>query len=142
MAMCTSGNLSICATAGTCRSISTAVGGGSGSLSSLSVSAGKSAPHGMIEFYGYSSASLCVNPNYISFTQIPSNCNICICATVGLSWSIVKSDSWIFTIDAGSGSGSDTVTFGTLKYTGTRAGTICITSTQPTACIDVTQGVV
>jgi len=52
--MCTTGNLSVCATAGTNRSISTAVGTGSGSLSALSVSAGKTAPHSMLEFYGYS----------------------------------------------------------------------------------------
>ena len=54
MAMCPSGSLSICATAGACRSISTAVGTGSGSLAALSVSAGKGAPHAMTEFYSYS----------------------------------------------------------------------------------------
>ena len=57
MAMCTTGSLSIKATAGTCRDICAAVvaGGGSasGSLLSLSVSAGKGAPHSMLEFYGY-----------------------------------------------------------------------------------------
>ena len=53
MAIPASGSLSICATAGACRSISTAVGTGSGSLAALSVSAGKGAPHGMVEFYNY-----------------------------------------------------------------------------------------
>ena len=53
MAICPSGLLSICATAGSCRSISTAVGTGSGSLAALSVSAGKGAPHSMSEFYNY-----------------------------------------------------------------------------------------
>lgn len=63
MAMCTSGSLSICATAGTNRSIATAViNSSSGSLSSLSVSAGKSAPHCMREFYGYSAGIImCVS---------------------------------------------------------------------------------
>jgi len=54
MAMCTSGNLSICGTAGTCRSISTAVGTGSGSLSALNVSSGEGP--GMTSYYGYSAA--------------------------------------------------------------------------------------
>lgn len=53
MAIPASGSLSICATAGACRSISTAVGTGSGSLAALSVSAGKGAPHSMVEFYNY-----------------------------------------------------------------------------------------
>ena len=139
MAICPTGNLSICATAGACRSISTAVGTGSGSLSALSVSAGKSAPHCMREFYGFS--LLYVVPTSINFEAIPSNCNVCICASVGLSWSIVKSDSWILTIDAGSGSGSDTVTFSAENYEGIRGGYICITSIQPTATITVNQGV-
>lgn len=55
MALCTSGSLSICAAAGTCRSIEQAVTSTqSGSLSTLSVAAGKAAPHSMLEFYGYS----------------------------------------------------------------------------------------
>lgn len=73
MAMCTSGNLSIKATAGTCRNICAAVvqGGGaaSGSLRSLSIAAGKTAtPYGMREFYGYnpSSGSISVATCYSS----------------------------------------------------------------------------
>lgn len=73
MALCSSGSLSICATAGTNRSISTEVGTGSGSLSALSVSAGKSAPHGMLEFYGYDNTP---TPLYLtSISSIPNtNC--------------------------------------------------------------------
>lgn len=55
MALPTSGNLSIKTAAGTIRSIALEVDGnttGSKSLVSLSNSAGKSAPHGMREFYG------------------------------------------------------------------------------------------
>jgi len=45
---------------GACSSISTAVGTGSGSLSALSVSAGKSAPHAMSEFYSYTRPWKCI----------------------------------------------------------------------------------
>jgi tRNA A58 N-methylase Trm61 len=44
-------SLIICNTAGVNRSISTEVGTGSGSLSALSVSAGKSATHSMLKKY-------------------------------------------------------------------------------------------
>jgi hypothetical protein len=55
MAMCSSGSLSIKTTAGTNRSIDAAVTScSSGSLSALSVAAGKGAPHCMREFYSYS----------------------------------------------------------------------------------------
>ena len=59
MAIPTSGNLSIKGTAGTCRSICTAVGGSSGSLRTLSLGAGSpysTSPYCMREFYGYSAA--------------------------------------------------------------------------------------
>lgn len=60
MALPTTGSLSLKAAAGTTRSIANEVDGnltGNKSLSSLSVSAGKSAPHSMLEFYGYTSVS-------------------------------------------------------------------------------------
>ena len=100
MSMCTSGSLSICATAGTNRSIATAVTStGSGSLSTLSAWAGKSSPHGMREFYGYSpSQNIGVNLTHVSSTSttncytkitkpisVSSNYNICI--EFKLSWS-------------------------------------------------------
>ena len=54
MALPTSGDLSLKTTAGVSRSISCAVGSTSGSLTTLSITAGKSSPHCMREFYGYS----------------------------------------------------------------------------------------
>jgi hypothetical protein len=52
--MPTSGSIAIISAPQTCGSICAAVGIASGSLSTLSVAAGKSAPHAMREFYGYS----------------------------------------------------------------------------------------
>ena len=60
MAMPTSGSIAIISAPQTCGSICAAVGVASGSLSTLSVAAGKTAPHCMREFYGYS-ASLTVD---------------------------------------------------------------------------------
>ena len=58
MGMCTSGAIGIIsAPQGGCSSICTAVGCASGSLSVLSIAAGKTAPHAMSEFYGYSNIS-------------------------------------------------------------------------------------
>jgi hypothetical protein len=53
MAIPTSGSIAIISAPQTCGSICAAVGLASGSLSALSVAAGKSAPHCMREFYGY-----------------------------------------------------------------------------------------
>lgn len=66
MTMCASGSLGIISCPqGGCSSIAMAVDGnitGSKSLSTLSTTAGKSAPHSMIEFYGYGTAvQKCVN---------------------------------------------------------------------------------
>ena len=58
MTLCSSGSLSILGTAGTNRSIACEVDGDvtpPKTLCTLSESAGKSAPHSMLEFYGYSS---------------------------------------------------------------------------------------
>ena len=62
MAMCSTGAIGIIsAPQGGCSSICAAVGCASGSLTTLSVAAGKTAPHAMSEFYGYKS----VLPIYI-----------------------------------------------------------------------------
>lgn len=97
MTLCSSGNLSICATAGTNRSISTEVGTASGSLSALSVSAGKSAPHCMREFYGYSSMSITASPATINFFVI----DIARCSTItttptsGTWWICPLMPTWV-----------------------------------------------
>lgn len=75
MALPLSGELSIKAAASIPRSIANEVDGnltGDKSLRSLSVTAGKSAPHSMLEFYGYSSVSnsISVNPNNIAFFDV------------------------------------------------------------------------
>lgn len=59
MTLCSSGSLSILGTAGTNRSIGCEVDGNvtpPKNLCTLSVDAGKSPPHSMLEFYGYSSS--------------------------------------------------------------------------------------
>lgn len=64
MALPTSGSLSIKGAAGAGRSISQEVDGnetGNKSLSTLSTTAGKTANHSMLEFYGYSSCSAAPN---------------------------------------------------------------------------------
>jgi len=63
MAMPASGSIAIISAPQTCGSICAAVGLASGSLSALSVAAGKTAPHAMSEFYGYSPAK------DVNFTQ-------------------------------------------------------------------------
>lgn len=60
MALQSSGQISI-------SDIKTELGNSSGSLTTLSVAAGKSAPHGMKEFYGYSAYS---NTHYASFDGV------------------------------------------------------------------------
>lgn len=57
MAMPASGSIAIISAPQTCGSICAAVGVASGSLSTLSVAAGKTAPHCMREFYGYNPAT-------------------------------------------------------------------------------------
>lgn len=54
MALPTTGSLSIKTAAGVDRSIACEIGTTNGSLCSLSITAGKAAPHCMREFYGYS----------------------------------------------------------------------------------------
>jgi len=67
MAMPASGSIAIISAPQACGSICAAVGTASGSLTALSVAAGKSAPHAMTEFYGYTSAV------DVNFTQIYYN---------------------------------------------------------------------
>lgn len=76
MTLCSSGSLSICTSAGTNRSIAVEVLGGitpidPQSLTTLSETAGKTAPHSMLEFYGYSHVtySISVNPDRLDFTN-------------------------------------------------------------------------
>ena len=116
MAIPTSGNLSIKAVAGVCRSICTAVvqggGGASGSLSALSVSAGKGAPHGMREFYGYNPIST-INVDVTVYYNGPAGggtglngtiylkgaggVNICSCSLAAFT----TYDEWVWTPPAG-----------------------------------------
>lgn len=66
MAMPASGSIAIISAPQTCGSICAAVGCASGSLTTLSVAAGKTAPHCMREFYGYSSGPACVTLSSIN----------------------------------------------------------------------------
>ena len=75
MAMCSTGSLGIIsAPQGGCSSLCAAVGVASGSLSTLSTCAGKSAPHSMLEFYGYAGTATAI---YFS--------NICECYSTDLN---------------------------------------------------------
>lgn len=98
MSLCTSGDLSILGTAGTNRSIACEVDGNvtpPKSLCSLSVSAGKTAPHAMTEFYGYSNYK-CIEFNNLSGTPTESYDEIISspsmsageCYNISLSWSL------------------------------------------------------
>lgn len=102
MSMCTSGSLSICSTAGIDRSIATAVTNTtSGSLLTNSICAGKSAPHSMLEFYGYSSSqNIGVNLTHVgsttiscltSITQASTSSSYCISVEFRLSSNGLKS---------------------------------------------------
>ena len=73
MAMPASGSIAIISAPQACGSICAAVGCASGSLTTLSVAAGKSAPHCMREFYGYASS---VDIDYNGGTYI---CSISTC---------------------------------------------------------------
>lgn len=112
MAMPTSGCIGIkTCPGGLCSSISCAVDGGSGSLASLSVTAGKSAPHCMREFYGYAgsgSISVSLPSGTFSSGQIAFNT-----LTSSGAWvaSKLDPDSIISSFTA-SGSGSQKVTAG------------------------------
>lgn len=82
MAMPTSGSIAIISAPQTCGSICAAVGTASGSLSTLSVAAGKIAPHCMREFYGYSS----VTP--VNFIQYAATGTYSVSAYVSRSYCI------------------------------------------------------
>ena len=100
MAMPSSGCIALrsCITGCACSSISCAVAGiacSPASLSSLSVQAGKSAPHAMTEFYGYSPNILSVNPDAALYAWNESGStyavvvDVCIVpdTTFNVSWS-------------------------------------------------------
>lgn len=131
-----------------CTSIACAVDGntvGNKSLCSLSVSAGKSSPHCMREFYGYNPVSLSVNPTSVSFSPIGGSCTITVTATAGLSWTAYENLSWV-TIDDGSGgvpigTGNGSFRILTSKNFSTCAGNVCVTSSAPTELVSVYQGV-
>ena len=151
MAMPASGSLGIkiCPGSVACTSISQAVDGnvtGDKSLSTLSTTAGKSAPHCMREFYGYASATLCVNPTSALLAVFPSICGICVCASASNDWCAIVDpidDTWINITTPATccGTGSGMLCFGAVKNASgpERYGTICVDSSAPTACIDVTQ---
>ena len=103
MGLCTSGDLSILGAAGTNRSIACEVDGNitpPKSLCSLSVSAGKTAPHGMTEFYGYSSVK-CIDFSNINnnptnrLDQIVSTPSMSAgqCYSISLSWGLCTNGS-------------------------------------------------
>ena len=84
MAMPASGCIALrtCIIGIACSSIACAVNGsavGSCSLSALSVSAGKSAPHAMTEFYGYSPAPPTINLNIQPISVACGPYAICCC---------------------------------------------------------------
>lgn len=96
MAMCTSGSLAIIsAPQGGCSNISVAVTGNATppkSLLALSIAAGKSAPHSMLEFRGYTSAATIVVTGEDSIGEI---CNGWI---AGGSYTVTASENWYLTI--------------------------------------------
>ena len=103
MAMPSSGSIAIISAPQTCGSICAAVGCASGSLTTLSVAAGKSAPHAMSEFYGYMPpAPIAINFHTIACSVSQYNSywnacttpihiaqvNDCYCACIGYSLSV------------------------------------------------------
>ena len=75
-AMPTSGSIGIISAPQSCGSICAAVGCASGSLTTQSLAAGKTAPHAMTEFYGYSPATA------VDFTNICCNTGFNISETL------------------------------------------------------------
>lgn len=89
MALPTTGSLSIMDGAGTTRSIAREVDGnvtGTKSLTTLSVSAGKTAPHSMLEFYGYASSYIGLTTTSVFLTPYYNQQNLTICSSH--SWSV------------------------------------------------------
>ena len=84
MAMPASGSIAIISAPQACGSICAAVGLASGSLSALSVAAGKIAPHAMSEFYGYTNQTN-VNIQPISVACGPYAICCCGCLQPGNS---------------------------------------------------------
>ena len=144
MAMPSSGSIGLKYCVGTtaCSSIGVAVDGnttGDKSLSTLSVSAGKSAPHCMREFYGYVNISLSVDPSSAHFFSDGDTCTICVCASAGNSWTVSENETWL-SLFHGSGTGNGTFDItASNNFGGERTGTVCVTSSAPQANVIVNQ---
>ncbi len=97
MPMPASGCLEIatCPNAVACTSIGKAVcNTSSGSLSALSTAAGKTAPHSMLEFYGY--CNFIVTPTTIA--NIPSagaTCSVTVCAPAVNTYTVADACTWL-----------------------------------------------
>jgi len=99
MAMPGSGCIALrtCITGIACSSIACAVNGsavGSCSLSALSVSAGKTAPHAMTEFYGYSPAPPTINLNIQPISVSCGPTTICCCGCLQPSNAVPAGDCY------------------------------------------------
>lgn len=119
MAMPTSGCIAIKSAPQTCGSICAAVvqggGGASGSLSALSVSAGKSAPHCMREFYGYSPPTGSISVNNPSTTNSSGSLHINLLTASGPWTASVTNDTYdIITSFLDSGSSGGKITAGSI----------------------------
>lgn len=143
MAMPVSGSIGITTCPnGTCSSICAAVFAACGfhicSLSSLSTTVGKTAPHCMREFYGYTpvaAATLSVSPTTINMlnTRI---CTVTVTASVGNTWCATSSNSLIASVSPSSGTGSGTFGVASSKFND-GVVTICVTSAAPTKNVTV-----
>lgn len=143
--MCSSGSLGLLsAPQGACSSISIAVTGNATppkSLVALSVAAGKTAPHSMLEFYGYGTAThtLSISPTYGEFEWIAATCTVYVTASAGNAWTAVKNTDWI-TVGSSTGTGNGSFTVRPSKNNGSsRAGTVCVTSSSATQLFSVIQ---
>ena len=144
MAMPSSGciALRVCISGIACSSISCAVAGiacSPASLCGLSVEAGKTAPHAMSEFYGYTSTTLSINPTNVVFNYIGGLCTITVTTSAGNSWSTSTIQDWI-TIINGNGNGNGNFCVCVLGYEGrgdVRYGSVCVTSSAPTQTLNI-----
>ena len=138
MAMCTSGNLSIKATAGLCRSICTAVvqagGTGTGGLRSLTTQTFPPQLNdgSMTQFYGYNPVSYSISVSLPSTNNSSGQIAINTLSASG-AWSASKSDpDNIVQSYTGSGSGGQKITAGLTSLTAffdrTAIITYCLTA--------------
>jgi hypothetical protein len=152
MAMPASGTIAIISAPQTCGSICAAIGCASGSLSTLSVVAGKTAPHAMTEFYGYTNTykqiGLC-NISAAGTNGTSSRCSTdCICSNsamvAGQCYTITLCHTMCANTCTGSLSCIIVYCNGSGKYSCSRSNTNCATVTfscsfaitsSDTACI-------